>query len=146
MGKLVAMVVFVWSLSILFFLGQTAMINLNPESVTFCNMTGSVVSQHIIAGSISMPDSNSISSELDPTIADSGAQETDNIIPFVDAIASVKSWIQNKINYFVAIIMAPYNILSCIKSLPQDFVTAIALIWYAVSIIVLILVIFGRTD
>lgn len=147
MGNITTMMVFVWTLNILIFMAQATMLSMNPESVIFYNTTGTVLAQHSQDNNIAMPNSAAIARELNPNTAES-AQESTSIIPFVDAISSIKSWIQDKINYLTAIVLGPYNILNAIP-LPasfKPFIGAIALLWYGVSVMLIIAFIFGRPD
>jgi len=142
MGTITTMTVFVWVLNVMIFMSQIAMLEINPESAYF-SATNTVLQEYTIDNNLSMPSETEVSSELDIT-SSSDVSEGGTGIFFIDAIASVKQWIQNKINYFVKIVMGPYNILNAIPGLPKQFVGLVSLIWYATSILLLVLTIFGR--
>ena len=145
MGSITTMFVFVWMVNILIFLAQAAMIDMSPEPVKFYNSSGSVLEQYSTDNNINMPNSDQASSDLNPASAESesgGVLET--LITFIDAIASTKKWIQDHISYFTSVILGPYNIIKAIPGLPLQFVGAIGILWYGLSIFLLIAFIFGR--
>lgn len=148
MGNVITMTVFVWTLNVLIFLAQASMINLNPDTtILYYSPTNGPIGQYVVDGNMT-PNSNIISSELNPDSAQINGGEPvtqgGTGIWFIDAISSVKNWIANKINYFINIVMGPYNILKVIPGLPPSFIGAICLIWYGASLFLLVLTIFGR--
>jgi len=145
MGNITTMAVFVWTLNILIFLSQAAMIDINPtEPVIYYNTSGTVLSEYSTQDGLNMPNSENIQSELDPS--SSGEVEENTGVFFIDIFASVKSWIQNKIDYIVAIVLGPYNIINSIPGLPKAFVNSISLLWYGVSLLLLLAFMFGREN
>jgi len=150
MGNITTMAVFIWTINILVFLSQFAMLSMNPDSIQFYNENGTLLKEYSTGGNIVMPNTDRISSELNPSstseISESGSGTG---IFFIDAIASVKNWFADKVDYFTAIVSGPYNIInSALGNNPElsNFVGAISLLWYGVSILILVLAIFGRSD
>lgn len=143
MGNVTTMTVFVWTLNILIFLSQVAMLSMNPNSIVFYNRNNTVIEQHSTGGSLTMPNQENIASELNPSSSE-GLEERTGIF-FIDVFNAVRNWLNDKIEYFTAIVMGPYNILNSM-GLPAEFSGSITLLWYAVSILLLVLVIFGRSD
>jgi len=89
-----------------------------------------------------MPDESAIADQLDVT-DNTGVQEVGGLLGIIDAVAGVAQWFNGIIEYFTALVMGPYNILSSI-GLPAQFVGPIVLVWYGTSILLLVLTIFGR--
>jgi len=142
MGSITTMTVFVWTLNVLIFLSQAAMISINPDSILFYSNGNSLLKQSSIGGNLT-PNSNAIASELNPGSSE-GAQEGETGIWFIDVISSTKRWFSDKLDYFTNIVLGPYYLIKSIPGIPVEFVGAISLIWYGVSILLLVLTIFGR--
>lgn len=145
MGNITTMTVFVWAINIIMFLAQVSMISMNPESINYYTIDNNLLSDHAIGNNLT-PNENKLSSDLNIESA-TGTQESSEGtgIFFIDAIASVRNWITNKVNYFMALVMGPYNILNAM-GLPAVFCGAVSLLWYGASILLLVLTIFGRGD
>ena len=66
MGNITTMAVFVWTLNILIFLAQASMINMNSDSIMFYDSTGTPLAEYSVGGGVSMPNSQAVSTELNP--------------------------------------------------------------------------------
>jgi len=145
MGNITTMAVFVWTLNILMFLMQAGINDIASGSQsTFYNSSGSVLDSYSTGGNLVVPNSDIVGGELNPE-SSTPVSETSGF-GFLDSIGTVKNWVQSKLNYLGSIVLAPYNILNSIPGLPKAFVGAISLLWYGVSILLLLMLIFGRTD
>lgn len=146
MGNLTTMAVFVWTLNILVFLSQATMLAIAPgESVTLYNCEGTILDEYTAGANcneIIVPNSENLQNELNP--ASSNEIEENTGIFFIDIMASVKNWVQNKIDYLAGIAGGPYNLIKAIPGLPDAFVGVIAVFWYAISVLLLLAFIFGR--
>jgi len=146
MGNVTTMTVFVWTVNVLIFLSQIAMVTINPamaDGNQFYSVDNTVLDQYTADGSnITMPDESAIADQLDVT-DNTGVQEVGGLLGIIDAVAGVAQWFNGIIEYFTALVMGPYNILSSI-GLPAQFVGPIVLVWYGTSILLLVLTIFGR--
>ena len=147
MGNITTMTVFVWTVNVLIFLAQFSMLAMNPnlagDGNVFYNVNGTVLEDYSTDTNTLMPNSEAVQSELD-VAGSSGVSEGTTGIFFIDVLASIKTWIQGTMERFVAIVLGPYNIINSIPGLPKEFVGAVSLIWYAASVLLLVLTIFGR--
>jgi len=147
MGTLTTITVFVWMVNGLIFLSQIAMLNINPALAdqynVFYSSENSVLAKYITNGNISMPDSSMVSSDLQLT-EDTSVTDSGGLFGLIDSIAAFKNWIKKSINYVIAILLGPYNILASIPGLPRELVGVISVMWYGVSMFIFFLTITGR--
>lgn len=147
MSNITIAVTFVWILNILMWMSQAAIVDLNPTAdspIRFYNCSGTVIQSYSTSPNcdqIAIPNSNSINSELPISVKQT--EETSGFF-IVDVLSSAKNWITDKLEYFGAIVTAPYSILKAIPGLPNGFAGAIAIMWYAISIFLLVAFILGR--
>lgn len=143
MGAITTAFTFVWVLNILMFLSQATIIEIGPSNpVTVYNCSGTIVSQYAGEGcsSIIVPNSDELQDQLG--IESSRASEKTGFV-IIDVLLDIKGWFADKIEYLGNIVSAPYSILSQ-TGLPSPFVGAVSLLWYGLSILLLIAFIFGR--
>lgn len=140
MTNLTSAVVTVLSLNLILWLGQVAVIELNPDASQFFNPEGTPL-QRFDAGNYTLNDDDPAS--VLPVVESSISPETGNI--FTDAFTGIKTWMLDVtgLNYVFSILGAPYHFLNAM-SLPQAFVFGIGSLWYGISLFLLIAFMFGR--
>ena len=143
MGNLTIAVTFVCLLNLLMFMAQAATMDLNEDSPIFYNCTGTVTQTYISGDcqQISMPNTDSLAGELPISTQD---VQGNTGIYFIDALNSLKEWINNKLDYFGAIVSAPYSMLKAIPGLPDAFVGILGTLWYMLTIFLIAAFILGR--
>lgn len=138
MGNLTVALVFVWTLNILMFMTQAAVVDLSANPQQFYNCSGSILKGYAIGDdctSITLPDSNSLSNDL-PISAKT--VEEDSGFGFVDAISTAKNWVTDKIEYWKGVLSGPAIIINNIPGLPQAFKSIILLGWWSLSLFLLV--------
>lgn len=146
MGNLLLSLTIVMGINVMMFLGQVAVLELNPAAPVFFNFKGSMLGEFDVnkgntAGNYSLDDSDPASRI--PSATASVNPSSGNI--FTDMFASIKNWLLQStgVNYLLAILSAPYNFLKSI-GLPNAFTFAVGTLWYAVSLLLLVLFVTGR--
>lgn len=140
MGNLTIGAIFVLSLNVLLFLSQASIMNINPEGTNFYTHNGTILASFEKGDNILDTESS-----LDALPENQGAVTVEGGNIFTDVVASIKGWVAEKtgLRYVYNILSAPYNMLK-MMGLPNAFVFAIGTLWYGVTLISVILVIWGR--
>ena len=141
MGNMTIAFTFVMLLNVLMWFGQVSAIEINPSGTNYYNDDDSLMCEfgdcttHIM-------DEDSIADKL-PTGEGSVSPTTGNL--FTDIFSSITGWIGEKLglNYIKSIISAPYKLLLAMN-LPQAFAFGIGVLWYGITLIVVLAFIFGR--
>lgn len=133
--------VFVLSLNVLLFLGQIAILEINPAASDFYNEEGTLLSG-FDSGNYTLDDSDP-AGRL-PSGEASVSPTTGNI--FTDTFTSIKSWLIDStgLGYVFAVLGAPYHLLQ-FMGLPQAFIYAVGTMWYAFTLLLIVAFIWGRT-
>ena len=139
----------VMSINVMLFIGQAAMLDINPDGPQLYHCEGNLLGAFEATG-CTTPGSYYLNN-TDPTASlpsgeTSVSPETGNI--FTDAFTGIKSWFLKStgLSYVGNILNAPYNVLSAILPGPetQPFVFAIGSGWYALTFFLLVAFLFGR--
>lgn len=130
--------VFVLGLNAFFFWGQTATNDINPGGTQFFNYQGSHISRYD-QGNYTLPSDPTTSI---PSTTPSISLTTGNI--FTDAWSATTNWLLDNtgVSYLIAIVNTVPNYLKAI-GLPAEFAFGIGYLWYAFSILIIILFIRG---
>jgi len=146
MGNLLTAVLTVMSINVMMFLGQVAVLELNPDANVFFHLKGSMLGEFEtnkgnIPGNYTLDDSDPASRLPSATAS---VNPTDGNI-FTDIFASVKNWLLQStgVSYLLAVLSAPYNFLKALQ-LPDAFTFAVGTLWYIGGLVLLILFITGR--
>lgn len=130
--------IFVLALNAFFFWGQTASDSINPGGTQFFNYDGSHIAGYN-QGNYTLPTDPTQSI---PSTVPSISPTTGNI--FTDAWSASTNWLLDATGarYLIAIVNTVPNFLQAI-GLPSEFAFGIGYIWYAFSILIIILFIRG---
>lgn len=134
----------VMSLNLLMWLTQTAMVNINPDTSTVFIDGGGGLLGPTQGGGYVVNDTDpygnfpSGSQTIDP--------DTGNI--FTDIFSSIIDWLSKNLgfDYVKSIFFAPYNLLKAMmpSETLQPFVFAIGTIWHLTTLLLTVLMIWGR--
>lgn len=142
MGNTTTALVFVMILNVLMFLGQVAILDMNPTGTVYYNSNGSLLTSFDKGDNIL--DSDSAIGSL-PEADGSISPTTGNL--FTDTFSSIKNWFTKTtgLNYLYGIISAPYNLLKAMH-LPTAFCFALGTLWYAVTLFLIVSFFWGKGD
>lgn len=140
MGNFTQAFLIVIGINVMLWLGQFAMLEVNPTATNFLDEKGNLFGK-VDSGNYELNETDPYGmlpkgkSAIDP--------DTGNI--FTDIFNSIKDWFADNTGarYLIAIISAPYNFLKAMH-LPQEFVFVVGTMWYLVTILIGILMIWGR--
>lgn len=145
MSNLTTALIVVMSINLMLFLGQAAVLNINPEGPHFFDCKGSMI------GSLDQNGCNGQSYVLNdtdpanrlPSGVSSVSPETGNI--FTDPFTTLKSWFLDTLGlrYLVQLLSAPMNFLSAI-GLPNAFAFAVGALWYGITLFLIVAFLIGR--
>ena len=145
MGALNVAMVFIWVVNILIFMTQAAMIDIGPESTTtFYNCSNTILKNYVAGANcqeVTIPNTEGFKEELPVSVKE---VDKGGLFGFLDSIATARNWITEKIDYIIAIASGPYVILNSIPGLPKAFVGIVDLLWYGLSVFLLINWILGK--
>lgn len=137
-SMLVALV-FVVTINVLMILANASIIGMGGSDV-FINYNGSIVGHYVqTSNGMVYVNENGMTTELPNS--NSGIEPTGNF--FIDSFASVKAWftgIGTGIDYFKAVVTAPYNLLKLMMPDPSQsvMVAVLGTFWYAISFFIII--------
>lgn len=143
MGNVVVAFTFVMILNVLMFLSQIALVTVSPDTNTLINFDQSLLDDYDIKnGTDKQLNTDKVSIDL-PAGEGSISPVTQNY--FTDIFSSIKNWIADTtgLKYLKAIALSPYNLLQAMN-LPQNFSFAIGTLWYGISILLFILLLWGQ--
>ena len=140
MDEITYALLLVLTANVMFFLGQAAVIDLNPQATVFYHCQGSLLGQFeqqgcTVNGQYSLNNTDPIHSL--PTGDTTVSPTTGNI--FTDSFTALKNWLLNELGlgYLLNILSAPYNFLNAL-SFPAAFTYAIGTLWYAFTLFLFI--------
>lgn len=144
MGNMITnALIFIMVLNALMFLSQLASADMNPEGVVFYNCEGSMIDGFGNCNqSFSYLNTSDTINQL-PTAESSVDVSTGNI--FTDTFRSIKNWITQStgLRYVFGMLKAPYNICKSLN-LPEAIATTFGVLWYAITLFLIIAFIWGR--
>lgn len=135
----------VMAINVFLFLGQVAVLELNPSGTEFYNCDNTTLARF---ESSSCDTSTYTIRDTDPT-ADLPSGETsvspDTGVVYTDSFVGLKSWFLDNtgIGYLVDILSAPSNLMKAM-GLPDAVSFAIGAFWYALTLFLLVAFLFGR--
>jgi len=126
--------IIVLCISAVIYLGQSAILSINPEQTGFLDKSDNLLYNY---GNESGVNNFNASSEI-PDSADTVSADSDGNI-FTDAYKTITSWVAETTgaNYVIGILKAPYNILAGM-GLPSGVVWVLGSLWYGVIIFLII--------
>lgn len=147
-AKLVMTLLVILCVDVVLFLGQISAVNIGNnyglESPDFFNEDKSFLDQ-FNEGNYTV---RTNSSGVLPIPEDSVSSETGNV--FTDSAKSITNWFKDKTagvvtgwSYFTSFLGGPTKYLENINA-PQEFVFAIGALWYGLTLLLLILLVFNR--
>lgn len=143
--ELTRAIIIVACIDLMLFLGQIAVLDLNPDSTSVFSCKGNFLGIADAYGcqgtSYSLNSSNS--GAYLPSTGSSVSPTTGNI--FTDSFTTLKNWFVDGtgLGFFYSVLTAPYNFLTAI-GLPNAFVFAIGSLWYLINIFLIIGWFMGR--
>lgn len=146
MSNLTSALTIVLAVNVMLWLGQAAMLDINPDGSTYVSCEGSLIggfeSNNCTGTEYSLDETSTLSS-LPNVEGQSVPTEENNW--FSDMLKSIKNWIFQApgVSYVTGILSAPFNLLKAMK-LPSIFAFAIGAMWYGITLFLIIGFIFGR--
>ena len=145
MSNLTTALMIVMGINAMLFLGQMAVLDINPSGTTFYHCEDGSLAQFEAdgcTGSNYVLNSTDPASQL-PSGVSSVSPETGNI--FTDTFTTIKSWFLDTsgLSYLVSILSAPMTFLSAL-GLPQAFNFALGSLWYGVTLFLILAFLLGR--
>lgn len=144
MANVTMALMLVLAVNVFLYLGQAAILEINPDAPLFFNREGTVLQEFDKNNGVGDPilDTESTTDQL-PSTEGSVSPTTGNF--FTDMFSSIKNWFAKKtgISYLLAIVSAPYNILKTMH-LPNSFVFAIGTLWYVLTLFLIVAFFWGR--
>lgn len=138
-------VVVIVAINAMLFLGQAAILDVNPLAPNFFQCQGSLIGQYEQTGctTTTYTLNNSNPTAQLPSGETSVSPETGNI--FTDSFTGLKTWFLDTtgLSYLINIISAPYNLLMYL-GLPGAFTFAIGTLWYSITLFLIVAWLFGR--
>lgn len=146
MTTLTNALIVVLAVNVMLFLGQAAMIEINPTAPQFINCEGTPLGS-LEATGCTTPGSYVLNSSNPASMLPSGETSVspETGVLFTDPFTAFKTWLLTSLglSYLVAIVAAPYNFLTAL-GLPQAFIFAIGTLWYGVTLFLIIAFALGR--
>jgi hypothetical protein len=145
MASLGTVLAIVLGVNIMLWMGQVAVLNLNPSGPTFYSckdsMIGSFEASNCQSSNYVLNDAN-VTSQL-PTGGSTINVGNGNV--FTDTFSAISSWFTRStgINYVYNILAAPANFLKAI-GVPDEFSFAVGAFWYGFTLLVIVAFFFGR--
>lgn len=139
MGNLTTATIFVVIVNVLMWMVQLSVIDVNPDGSVCYNVNGTIIGENMQGGEVK----TDIASKLPSS--ESGVTAGSSTGFVTDLFNSILGWMKGLpgVNYAVNIVKAPTNILKCM-SVPHDFAVAIGVMWYSITIFLVISWIFWR--
>lgn len=140
MSNLTEALAIVLSINAVLWLGQLAVLELNPAGPSFFDSQGSILSG-FNAGNYTLDDTDPGS--VLPDAESSVSPETGNI--FTDAFTAIKGWFLDTtgLSYVFSVLGAPYRFLRAI-GLPTEFTFILGSLWYGITLFLVIAFMVGR--
>jgi hypothetical protein len=138
--KLAIALLVVLAIDVMFFMGQTAITDINPTGIEFYNYeNGSVIGSFDKGGYVL---ENDVKAKL-PDSEGSVNPETGNI--FTDTFNSIKDWFVDTtgIGYVIDIVNAVPNFLKSL-GFPVAFSFALGALWHAMTLFLIVAFMWGR--
>lgn len=145
MGNLLTAFTLVIVLNVMMFVADASIRHLSEETEHVYNCDDSLLglySSDCTGGNMSIINNENITT-LFPGDASALSTETGNW--FTDMFKSIKNWLQETLGlkYVYNIVSAPYNIIKLMQ-LPSEINFVLSAFWYAISILVVIMFMWGR--
>lgn len=145
MASLGTTLAIVLGVNIMLWLGQVAVLDLNPAGPVFYNckdsMIGSFETNNCNGPQYTLNDKNTVSDV--PTEAAPITTSTGNI--FTDTFSAIRNWFSQStgIKYIYNILAAPANFLKAV-GVPEEFIFALGAFWYGFTLFIIAAFFFGR--
>jgi len=151
MGNMTILFTLVWVCNVFAFLAVATVMEINPDNPTILyNCENSVFEDYAVGycgnkslPNLQVPDTKKLQDEL-PDISATG-NVVDVVTNFVDGIAEGYQWIIKKIEYIGKIVSGPYMLISMIPALPAIVKGVIGIMWYGLSVFLLIAFMLDRS-
>lgn len=145
MGNLTYALLFVMTVNVLVWFSSTAMLDINPTGASCVYDSSGTALNDMTTGSGNNIALKSNASGMLPDSSSSNTVSGSTGITFLDVLSNTLTWIKEKGKMLLSIVTAPVSILTCV-GLPTIFVVGISLIWYAITILLIVAFILGRGD
>ena len=144
MGNMTTALTFVLLLNVFMFLTQASILNLNPDGTTYFHCNGTFIDEFSEEGNCLTLDAEDVSGQL-PDAKASVSPTTGNI--FTDIFSGIKAWFADTVGlkYLREIVKAPYNFMIAAK-IPTEFALGLGVLWYGITLFLLIAFLTGRAD
>lgn len=131
-------------INLFLFLGQYAVLQINPNAPVNYDIKGSLLCNFESSNCQDLNYTLKADVEGDLPSGTTGISPTTGNL-FTDIFTSVKSWFADAtgLNYVYSILKAPYNLLNAI-GLPEMLVFGIGSLWYGITLFLLIAFMWGR--
>lgn len=142
MGNFTMAFMVVLSINLMMWLGQVAVLSENPTGVNFVDYDGNIFNKWE-SGNFELNESDPYN--MLPSGSGAVDPETGNV--FTDVFNSIKGWVAEKsgARYLMQVVSAPYNFLEALH-LPVEFVYAVGTFWYLLTLLLFVLMMWGRDN
>lgn len=131
MGNLTTALIIVLMINAFMVMGQFAITDINPSATHFFTGTGSPLYTYSANGTV-----NGTGSDANLP-GDVSSVDPDTNQRYTDTWTAVKTWITSGISSILGILTGPYNFLQAI-GLPGEFTAIIGLLWYGITIFLIV--------
>lgn len=149
MGNSLIALVFVVVANVLLFMAQIGMaLSASAEGIPInsCyDITGGILADFISSGNNVNVSFSANTTNILPTQDTGGVLAGGTGIVFIDVFNNVLTWIKTVGAYAILIVTAPVAVLSC-GGVPGYLVALLSVLWYAISVFVLVSFLWGRGD
>lgn len=143
MGNMEVLTVFVVCMNVFMWMTSLAITDINPQ-VSYYNVKGSYIEQTLYNNNFANSSvvNNNVLNDLPNS---QGTVTTGSTGFFTDIFNNIISWIKGApgVKYLYGIVSAPFNILN-IMGLPSEIVAALGVLWYMISLLVILSYLWGR--
>lgn len=145
MAELGQALAIVMAVNALLFLGQAAVLDINPTGVSFYDCSDTIIGQF---EAYNCDNTTYLIDDTDPLSQlpqDSGEVDTGTGNIFTDTYNAIRGWFNSApgVNYIYSILAAPSNFLKAIK-VPDAYAFAIGVMWYGFTLFLIVSYFFGR--
>lgn len=136
MANLTIITIFVILVNVLMWFSATAMQDLNPDLKNgLCfHMNATIINENVESSGGQYVLKNNISEQLP---SGSGTVSPSSSLNFIDVFVNILSWIKRLPGFLLSLVTAPAVLLAC-SGLPNVFIIGIDVLWYIISLVVIV--------
>ena len=147
MGNLTIAAVFIVVLNVLMWFVQLSIYSINPAGTTCFSLSGSIIENSATVSGDIMTLNSSVENQL-PSAQTTTVSPSSTAVSFTDVYNSIIGFFKSSatgLKYLYGIVAAPSNILKCLN-LPNQISVGLGVLWYIISLLILIIFIMRGGD